>query len=114
MFAFLITALRRLAVDLALRILQCHGLMGDAAPRAEEWIVVHTPAISRWRQYAQLLMVREWCRNGYSAYGNYLQIFTRRARRLAVLNGEIEDMYPSPRVRTTSKPKGRPARPMRQ
>ena len=31
-----------------------------------------------------------------------------------VLKGEIEDVYPAPRVRATPKPKGRPARPMRQ
>ena len=113
MLAYLLAFIRRLAVNLALRILLCHGLVPDPAPRAGGWIMVHTPPVAGWRQLAKLLMVREWIRNGYSAYGNYLQVFTRRARQLAILNREIEDEYPPPRVRAAPKPKVRPARPRR-
>ena len=113
MLAYVIAVIRRLTVSLAWCVLQCNGLIQGPAPRAEGWIMVHTPPIAGWRQLAKLLMVREWIRNGYSAYGNYLQVFTRRARQLAILNGEIEDEYPAPRVRAAPKPKVRPARPRR-
>ena len=75
--------------------------------------MVHVPPVAGWRRLAKLLMVRAWVRNGYNAYGNYLQLFTQRARKLAVLNGEIEDEYPPPRVPVAPKPKARPARPRR-
>ena len=112
MLAYIIAVIRRLTVSLAWRVLQCNGLVQDPAPRAGEWIMVPVPPVAGWRQLAKLLMVREWIRNGYSAYGNS-PFFTRRARQLAILNGEIEDEYPTPRVRAAPKPKVRPARPRR-
>ena len=114
MLAYIIAVIRRLTVSLAWRVLQCNGLVQGPAPRAGGWIMVHTPPVAGWRQLAKLLMVREWIRNGYSAYGNYLQVFTRRARKLAILNGEIEDKDPAPSVRAAPKPRIRPARPRRQ
>ena len=114
MFAYVFAVIRRLLVSLAWYVLQCHGLILGPAVRADGWIVVHTPPISGWRQLAKLLMVRAWIRNGYNAYGNYLQVFTRRARKLAILNGEIEDEDPAPNVRAAPKPRIRPARPRRQ
>ena len=111
MLAYIIAVIRRLTVSLAWRVLQCNGLVQGPAPRAGGWIMVHTPPVAGWRQLAKLLMVREWIRNGYSAYGNYLQVFTRRARKLAILNGEIVDEDPAPNVRAAPKPRIRPARP---
>ena len=98
-------------MSLAWYVLQCHGLILGPAAGADGWIVVHTPPISGWRQLAKLLMVRAWVRNGYNAYGNYLQIFTVRARKLAILRGEAVDVDPAPNVRATPKPRIRPARP---
>ena len=114
MFAYVFAVIRRLFVSLAWYVLQCHGLILGPAARADGWIVVHTPPISGWRQLAKLLMVRAWVRNGYNAYGNYLQIFTVRARELAIMRGEIVDEDPAPNVRAAPKPRIRPARPRRQ
>ena len=111
MFAYLIAVIRRLSVSLAWRVLQCHGLIQGPAAGAGGWIVVHTPPIAGWRQLAKLLMVRSWVRNGYNAYGNYLQVLTVRARNLAILEGRVVDVNPAPPVHATPKPKPRPARP---
>ena len=110
MLAYIIAVIRRLTVSLAWRVLQCNGLVQGPAPRAGGWIMVHTPPVAGWRQLAKLLMVREWIRNGYSAYGNYLKVFTQRARKLAIMKGEIVDEDPAPNVRAAPKPRIRPAR----
>ena len=113
MLAYIVAVIRWLIVSLAWLVLQYNGLVQDPAPRAGGWIMVHVPPVAGWRRLAKLLMVRAWVRNGYNAYGNYLQMFTQRARELAVLNGEIEDESPPPRVPAAPKPKARPARPRR-
>ena len=95
MLAYIVAVIRWLIVSLAWLVLQCNGLVQDPAPRAGEWIMVHVPPVAGWRRLAKLLMVRAWIRNGYNAYGNYLQFFTRRARKLAILNGEIKDEDPA-------------------
>ena len=111
MLAYVIAVIRRLSVSLAWYVLQCHGLILGPAAGADGWIVVHTPPISGWRQLAKLLMVRAWVRNGYNAYGNYLRLLEARARKLAIMRGEIVDDDPAPQARATPKPRARPSRP---
>ena len=89
MLAYIVAVIRMLIAGLAWLVLQCSGLVQDPAPRAGEWIMVPVPPVAGWRQLTKLLMVRAWIRNGYNAYGTYLQIFTRRAHKIVILNGEI-------------------------
>ena len=86
--------------------------LGSEGPIADEPLPdVNNAAIARWKRYAKLLMICKWCRGGMSAYGNYLQIFTHRARRIAIRNAEVDE---PPAVHARAKPKSRPARPRRQ
>ena len=114
MLAYLVAIIRLLIAGLAWLVLQLSGLVQRPAPRAGDWIMVPVPPVAGWRQLVKLLMVRAWIRNGYNAYGNYLQVFTQRALKLAILNGDIKDEDPAPGVRAAPNLRMRPVRPRRQ